>query len=182
MQHFDSDKEENRDFTSTENSVVKYAYVIGRWLMVVGQFERAATSPRLDSSISFSMRFWHNNSLGKQPENLKASSSSFQIRWSRGDLSIVWFSWPTTVDMVSQAISLINCAIAKSSKFSENVNYMGMMLNTHVRLWPYVRWLDVIRNNYYSFIGFPFFSAMSWAGSRIWSKGLVVAAYAMYQQ
>lgn len=59
MQHFDSDKEENRDFTSTENSVVKYAYVIGRWLLVVGQFEslRAATSPRLDSSISFSMRF-----------------------------------------------------------------------------------------------------------------------------
>lgn len=57
MQHFDSDKEKNSDFTSTENSVVKYAYVIGRWLMVVGQFERAATSPRLDSSISFSMRF-----------------------------------------------------------------------------------------------------------------------------
>lgn len=57
MQHFDFDKEENRDFTSTENSVVKYAYEIGRWLLVVGQFERAATSPRLDSSISFSMRF-----------------------------------------------------------------------------------------------------------------------------
>lgn len=50
--------------------------------------------------------------------------------------------------MVSQAIALINCAIAKSSKFSENVNYMGMMLNTHVRLWPYVRWFDVIRNNF----------------------------------
>lgn len=60
MQHFDSGKEENRDFTSTENSVVKYTYVIGRWLLVVGQLvERAATSPspRLDSSISFSMRF-----------------------------------------------------------------------------------------------------------------------------
>lgn len=58
MQHFDSGKEENRDFTSTENSVVKYTYVIGRWLLVVGQLVAATSpSPRLDSSISFSMRF-----------------------------------------------------------------------------------------------------------------------------
>lgn len=37
---------------------------------------------------------------------------------------------------------------SKVVEIFRNVNYMGMMLNTHVRLWPYVRWLDVIRNNY----------------------------------